>query len=342
MRRLSPQTYARLTAAVAWAVGLIIVTGGAVRLTGSGLGCPDWPTCTQNRLVAQWDYHQMVEFVNRVVTGAVSIAVILAVLGAWFRVPRRRDLIVLACGLVAGVIGQIVLGGVTVLFDLAPPFVMAHFLLSLAILATAVVLHHRASRPDTAPRPAVSSDVVYLGRVLLIAVGVVVFTGTVVTGAGPHGGDTRAKRLPFLPTDVARVHGSSVMIFLGLVLVTMYLLRRDGGAPDAMRRATVLLAAIVAQAAVGYTQYFTGVPPLLVGIHIAGAATVWAATIRFHLGLFVRPAESEKLEAWHSPSSRKPAPRPSRSNDLTPAARPATTSALTDPGWSSSGTIPST
>ena len=335
MRRLQPQTYARLTAAVTWAVGLIIVTGGAVRLTGSGLGCPDWPTCTQNRLVAAWDYHQMVEFVNRTVTGAVSVAVILAVLGAWFRVPRRRDLVVLACGLVAGVIGQIVLGGITVLFDLAPPLVMAHFLLSLAILATAVVLNHRAGRPDTAPRPAVSSDVVNLGRLLLIAVTVVVFTGTVVTGSGPHGGDTRAKRLPFLPTDVARVHGTSVMIFLGLVVVTMYLLRRDGGAPDAMRRATVLLGAIVGQAAVGYTQYFTGVPPLLVGIHIAGAAIVWVATIRFHLGLFVRPAASEKLDPW-------PPPRPSRSNDLASATRPATTSALTDPGWSSSGTIPST
>src|SRR5947207_7621459 len=106
MPKLSPTRYAGLTTAVTWAVGVIIVTGGAVRLTGSGLGCPDWPTCTQNRLVAEWDYHQMVEFVNRTVTGAVSVAVILAVLGAWVRVPRRRDLVVLACGLVLGVVGQ--------------------------------------------------------------------------------------------------------------------------------------------------------------------------------------------------------------------------------------------
>jgi cytochrome c oxidase assembly protein subunit 15 len=335
--RLSPRSYARLTAAVTWAVGVIIVTGGAVRLTGSGLGCPDWPTCTQNRLVAEWDYHQMVEFVNRTVTGAVSIAVILAVLGAWVRVPRRRDLVVLACGLVLGVIGQIVLGGITVLFDLAPSLVASHFLLSLAILAVAIVLHHRAGRPDTPPRPAVDANVVGLGRVLLLAVTVVVVTGTVVTGSGPHGGDTRAKRFPFLPTDVARVHGTSVMIFLALVVAILIVLRRTGGPAEAMRRASVLLVAIVAQAGVGYTQYFTGVPALLVGIHIAGAAAVWAATIRFHLALFVRPPapSPETIDPC-------PAPPPSKSNDLTSAGTPATTSAPIGLGWSSSGTTRST
>jgi cytochrome c oxidase assembly protein subunit 15 len=325
--RLSPRTYARLTAAVTWAVGVIIVTGGAVRLTGSGLGCPDWPTCTQDRLVAEWDYHQMVEFVNRTVTGAVSIAVILAVLGAWLRVPRRRDLLWLAGGLVAGVVGQIVLGGITVLFDLAPPLVMGHFLLSLVLLATAIVLHHRAGRPDTRPVRAVAEEVVSLGRLLLVAVTVVVITGTVVTGSGPHGGDTRAQRLPFLPTDAARVHGISVMLFLGAVLATLAMLRRSGGSAEAIRRAGVLLAVLAAQAAVGYTQYFTGVPPLLVGIHIAGAAAVWTATIRFYLALFVRPEvpAPETIDGWRAPPQ-------SRSSDLTPAARPVTTPGPIGPG----------
>src|ERR1700730_13143086 len=147
-RELSPEAYHRVTLLAVWALGFIILTGGAVRLTGSGLGCPDWPTCSRHRVVAPLHYHALVEFVNRSITGLVSVMVIVAVLGALVRVPRRRDLTWLALGLVAGVISQIVLGGLTVLFKLAPPFVMAHFLLSMLILADATVLHHRAGWPD--------------------------------------------------------------------------------------------------------------------------------------------------------------------------------------------------
>src|SRR5439155_10696828 len=116
--RLSPSGYRRVTLVAVGALAFIIVTGGAVRLTGSGLGCPDWPTCEQHRLVAPAEYHAMVEFVNRVVTGIVSVAVILAVLGSLLRRPRRRDLVWLSAALAAGVVGQIVLGGLTVLFHL--------------------------------------------------------------------------------------------------------------------------------------------------------------------------------------------------------------------------------
>ncbi len=323
--RLSPRTYARLTAAVTWAVGLIIVTGGAVRLTGSGLGCPDWPTCTQDRLVAEWDYHQMVEFVNRMVTGAVSVAVILAVLGAWIRVPRRRDLVLLACGLVAGVIGQIVLGGITVLFDLAPQLVMGHFLLSLVLLTVAVVLQARASTPPGPAVLTVPGDLVRMARLVLGTAAVVVITGTVVTGSGPHGGDTRAQRFPYLPTEVARVHGTAVLIFLAVTLVTIVLLRRAGARPETLRRTTVLLGAIVAQAAIGYTQYFTGLPALLVGIHLAGAAAVWAAAIHFYLGLFHRAGAPETIDPW-------PAPPPSNSIDPTSIGTSTRTAAPTSPG----------
>ena len=323
--RLTPASYAALTVPVGWAVAVIIVTGGAVRLTGSGLGCPDWPTCTQDRLVAAWDYHQMVEFVNRVVTGAVSIAVILAVLGALFRVPRRRDLVWLACGLVAGVVAQIVLGGITVLFDLAPALVASHFALSLVLLTVALVLRERAAAPSGRAVPAVPDELVWLGRVLLAAAAVVVVTGTIVTGSGPHGGDTRARRFPFLPTDVARVHGTSVMLFLGLTVATVLLLRRAGAREASLRRATVLLVAIVAQAAVGYTQYFTGVPAVLVGVHIAGAAAVWTATVRFHLGLFHRAGAPETIEPW-------PQPRPSSSTVPTSIGISGTTPPSTVPG----------
>src|SRR5207302_7072901 len=119
------------------------------------------------------------------------------------------------------------------------------------------------------PVAAVPPDLVRLGRAMLVAVATVVVTGTIVTGSGPHGGDTRAHRFPFLPTDVARVHSITVMVFLGLTLLTLLLLRRAGAPDVSLRRGSVLLAAIVAQAAVGYTQYFTGVPPLLVRIHLA-------------------------------------------------------------------------
>ncbi len=296
---LSPAAYRRITLGAVLALSFIIVTGGAVRLTGSGLGCPDWPTCDSDRVVAPWEYHAMVEFVNRTITGLVSLAVMLAVLGSLIRRPRRRDLTLLSAGLVAGVIGQIVLGGFTVLFDLWPPLVMSHFLLSMAILADAVVLHHRAGLPD-APgddraavpqRPVVGRELILRGRLVVGAAGLAVFLGTVVTGSGPHGGDENIDRLPFLVPDVVRIHGISVMLLIGLVLITLWRLRRDGAPAALLRRGEILLGVMVAQAAVGYVQYFTGVPVVLVGVHIAGATAVWAAAVLFLLG-FSAPAGS--------------------------------------------------
>lgn len=289
---LSPVAYRRLTLIAALAVGFIIVTGGAVRITGSGLGCPDWPTCADDHLVARLnDPPAMIEFANRTITGLVSVAVIVAVLGAVVRRPRRRDLTWLSLGLVGGVVAQIVLGGMTVLFKLKPGFVMAHFLLSLALLADAVVLHHRAGQPDGAvPRPAVGGDVRTMGRLVLVAAGLAVVLGTVVTGSGPHGGDAKVERLPFPVPDVARLHGTSVILFLTLTLVTLWRLRRAGAPPSLLRAGEVLIAVAAAQAGVGYAQYFTGVPVVLVGIHIAGAAMVWAAAVRFLLGFAVWPA----------------------------------------------------
>lgn len=287
---VSPAAYRRVTLIALVALTFIIVSGAAVRLTGSGLGCPDWPTCADNRVVAPLEYHAMVEFVNRTVTGLVSVAVILAVLGSLRRTPRRRDLTWLSVGLVAGVVGQIVLGGLTVLFELRPGFVMAHFLLSMVILADAVVLHDRAGRPDDAarPRPVVADgDVRRLGSLAVVAAGLVLFLGTVVTSSGPHGGDENAERLQFALPEVARFHGASVILFLGLVLVTLWRLRSSAAAAAVLRRGEVVLAVAVAQAALGYLQYFNGVPALLVGFHVAGAAAVWVATLRFRLAFDV-------------------------------------------------------
>jgi cytochrome c oxidase assembly protein subunit 15 len=292
---LSPKAYQRVTLGAAILLAIIIVTGGAVRLTDSGLGCPSWPNCSAGRLTphSASDSHALVEFVNRVFTGLVSIAVILAVLGSVVRQPRRRDLVWLSVGLVVGVFAQAVLGGLTVLFDLKPGFVMAHFLLSIVLLTNAIVLYRRAGQPDgpTVGRTIVSRRIVAMSRVLVLLSAAVLVTGTIVTGAGPHSGGGRTDnvtRFDLKISEVARVHGTTVMVFLALVLVTLYLVLRDRAPTSVQNRLTLLLVVLLAQAGVGYAQYFNDIPALLVGIHIAGATAVWSAAVVFALGCFER------------------------------------------------------
>jgi cytochrome c oxidase assembly protein subunit 15 len=291
--RLSPTAYRRITFVAAALLAIIIVTGGAVRLTGSGLGCPSWPNCDPGHLTPRSasDVNAMVEFLNRVFTGSVSLAVGVAVIGALLRIPRRRDLVWLSLGLVAGFFAQAVLGGLTVLFQLQPQFVMAHFLLSLALLANAIVLHHRAGQPDGPARLTVAPVVRRVATALLVAVSVVAFTGTVVTASGPHGGDAKAKRFSYSIPQVARVHGTTVMVFLLLVLLAFGLLRRTRASTADQRRLGLVLTVALAQAAIGYIQYFNGIPALLVGFHIAGATALFASVLNFWLHL-ARPDPS--------------------------------------------------
>jgi len=282
---VSPTAYRRITAAALGLLVFIAVTGAAVRLTGSGLGCSDWPTCEQGRVVAPLELHPMVEFVNRTITGLVSVAVALAVLGSLRRSPRRRDLTWLSLGLVAGVVLQIVLGGLVVLFELSPVLVQAHFVASMLLIADAVVLHHRAGQPDGPTRPVVGDPLRRLAAGLVALAAVVILTGTIVTGAGPHAGDAETSRLAIAVHDAARIHGTAMIAFLAATLWAVWLLRRDGAPAGALARAQTMLVVLVLQAAVGYTQYFTGIPPLLVGLHVLGASLVWIAVLRFALGL---------------------------------------------------------
>lgn len=282
---LTPERYRVVTLVALWLLVFIVVTGAAVRLTGSGLGCTDWPRCQSGRFVAPMQFNPMVEFVNRVITGLVSVAVVLAVLGSLRRTPRRRDLTLLSLGLVAGVIAQIVLGGLVVLFDLNPVLVQLHFVVSMALVADALVLHHRAARPD-GPRRSLVSPTVRRGAIaLVIMAGLVITTGTAVTGSGPNAGDERAKRLPFTVRASAQVHGTLLIAFLAAVLWVVWMLRRDGAPMRTLRSAQTLLTVLVLQAAVGYTQYFTEIPPLLVGLHVFGATLVWLAVLAFLMGL---------------------------------------------------------
>jgi cytochrome c oxidase assembly protein subunit 15 len=304
--RFTPVAYRRITFAAVVLLAVIIVTGGAVRLTGSGLGCPDWPNCSPGSLAPHdpTDEHAMVEFVNRVFTGLVSIAVILAVLGSLLRVPKRRDLVWLSMGLVGGVFLQAVLGGLTVIFELRPELVMAHFLLSIVLLTNAIVLHRRAAQPEAPSVLVVDRRVRDVGRALLCVAAVVLVTGTVVTATGPHGGDEEAKRFGFYLPDVAKIHGISVATFLVLTVATFWLLRRTRAPVGVQQRLGLILVVSVAQAAIGYIQYFNDIPELLVGFHIAGATAVWATVVSYYLGLFTREAD---VPVGGHDGSRRPA-----------------------------------
>jgi len=284
--RLSAASYRRITFVAVVALAAIIVSGAAVRLTGSGLGCPDWPTCDNDRLVAPLEYHAMVEFVNRTITGLVSVAVMLAVLGSLLREPRRRDLTWLSIGLVAGVIGQIVLGGITVLVDLHPVAVMSHFLLSMVILADAVVLHHRAGEPEGPRRAVVATPVVRRAvAAIVVATAAVLVAGTVVTGSGPHGGDEEARRFGFTPSAVTRVHSLLAWVVVGLTVATIVLVRRHGHRARLDGPLERVLAVLVAQGFIGYVQYALDVPVLLVGTHIVGAVLLWVVVLQLALAL---------------------------------------------------------
>jgi cytochrome c oxidase assembly protein subunit 15 len=286
---VAPQAYTRLTRFALWALAAIVVTGVAVRLTGSGLGCEDWPTCSEDRFVADLEYHALVEFVNRLFTGVVAIAVIAAVLGSWRRRPRRTDLILLSLGLVAGVLAQVGLGALLVLSELDPRFTMGHFLLSMVLLQNAAVLDIRArsdieagaARGPRGSRPGERSTdgtTRLMQWAVLVVGGALLVTGTLVTGAGPHAGDSRAERLPLLVREVARVHSIVALALLTMVVWTWWRLRASSsGGHVRMGRIAVLL---VVQGAVGYTQYFTGVPVLLVGIHVALASITWIEIVK--------------------------------------------------------------
>jgi cytochrome c oxidase assembly protein subunit 15 len=282
--------YRRITLVTLASLVAIMVTGAAVRLTDSGLGCSSWPSCEPGRLTphSASDFHGMVEYVNRLITAVVMLFSVVAVLGA--RRLRsslgRSDLYRWSLGLPVWVLGNAVVGGLVVILDLAPVSVIGHFIVSLGAVWNAVVLHWRAGEPEASSRrPLAVGTVVTACRLLLVAAGLVIVTGTVVTGSGPHAGDSRADRLDFVVGDVARLHGIAMILFLGLTLAVIWMARRGDAAPSVSSRLVELLVVLVCQAGVGYTQYFTGVPAVLVGVHVLGAALVWTAVVRVYLSV---------------------------------------------------------
>lgn len=304
MRRFSPSPTAfyRLTVVAVILLAAIVVTGGAVRLTNSGLGCPTWPKCTATSVTAPWTFHGQVEFLNRVVSFLVGLIIFVVALAATTLRPRRRDLTWLSWSLVAGFLGQGVVGGLSVIFHLAPGWVMAHFLLSMLLLWAALVLLHRCT-PGWAAEPAgtVRIELRWLGRLLVLAGGIVLFLGTVTTGAGPHAGDPGKVHRLGLPLErVTQLHADSALFLTGLVVATLVALRLADVPESVRRRGRLLLAAVAGQVVIGYTQYFLDLPRGLVLLHIAGATGLWCAAVWLQLGLTEPPADATRAEPARS------------------------------------------
>ncbi len=281
--RLRPKTYRAITFASLVSLAAIVVTGALVRLTDSGLGCSDWPRCSDDKIIDVSSTHAAVEQINRLFTGVVSLAVILAVAGSLIRSPRRKDLTWLSLSLVIGVIGQAVVGGIVVLTHLNPIAVQQHFLLSMVILAAAAVLHRRATLLDGERWVrAVEPGTMRLVWLVAALTALAIVTGTVTTGTGPHSGMHKGeyvRRFGFEISSVARVHSSAVIL---TVLAALWLVWRVRGRSDRLRLenaiSTVLVVALT-QGAVGYLQYFNGVPVVLVALHVGFATTLWLSVV---------------------------------------------------------------
>ena len=259
---------------------LIVVTGGAVRLTNSGLGCPTWPSCTSASLTPTkaYSFHGIIEFSNRQLTFLVGLFAVLVLIAAW-RQRRERGLALVGF---LGIPAQAVLGGVTVLTHLNPYAVACHFLLSMGVLAVYAVLLNRLVSGTPAIVP---SAALWACRALVALTAVVLALGTIVTGSGPHAGDLDAgtlHRIHLSPAAASQLHADAVTALIGLtlgVIALAYALRR----PLLARAAVVLFVVELLQGAIGWLQYFLGVPPLLVAVHMLGACLVWLGALRVWL-----------------------------------------------------------
>jgi cytochrome c oxidase assembly protein subunit 15 len=251
----------------------IVLTGGAVRLTGSGLGCPTWPRCTDDSYVphGELEYHSAIEFGNRTLT-FVLVAIAVATLASGLA-TARRDVAWTVVLLFLGIPAQAVIGGITVRTDLNPWVVAGHLLVSLAIIGLAVRLLLSLDRPLPPPRDDWHT---WLAWAVFASAWGVLYLGTVVTGAGPHAGDQDAERNGLDPRNVTQLHTDLVFLFVGLTVGLLFALLASGARPRAIRPVTVLLGVEVAQGAVGFVQYATDLPVLLVGLHLLGAALISA------------------------------------------------------------------
>ena len=300
---LTPRVVRRLSIASLVAVCLIVLTGAAVRLTGSGLGCPDWPSCYQHQVTPQLSFHPLVEFSNRLVTVVLIVLIAITLLATLRRRPFRRDLFELSVGLLGGVLAQAAIGAMAVYTKLNPYVVLLHFLASMLLVAVAVVLVHRSDRvyqPGSGtllvPRPLVNAT-----RVLLLLLALVIVAGTFTTGAGPHAGNSSgqlvAKRIPIALRDMAELHSTLAVLVVGLALGLAVALHATPSPERVRRSGRAMCAALMLQAAIGYTQYFTHLPAALVEVHVLGATALVVGAIQLLLSMTDHPRENGRPSA---------------------------------------------
>ncbi len=271
----------------------LVLTGGAVRVTGSGLGCPTWPECTPDSYTpvagqAEGALHAWIEFGNRLLTFALFFAAV-AMVAVVIR-SGRKDLRLLAISQIAGIFGQAILGGITVLTKLNPLSVASHFLLSIALIAAAHSLLIR-SKAHRIEKPLVSP---FLTAHTLLTV-IVIAAGTLVTGAGPHAGDADAPRLKIAIETVATIHGFLVVALILLTIAGIYR-KWQNFAFDTQRYLIIFLAACLVQGVIGYAQYLLGVPEALVAAHLLGSSLLWIAAWRVRLTQYYTFENTNTLE----------------------------------------------
>lgn len=266
----------------------LVLTGGLVRLTGSGLGCPTWPKCTPDSFVphSALGLHGVIEFTNRMLTYVLVAVAVATAVAVWRWAGSDRSMKRLVIGMGLGIPLQGVVGGISVLTDLNPWVVSAHLLLSMVLVAAAVLLLVRVRGTDNESSATPHAWLVRLTYVVLWAV---VYLGTIVTGSGPHAGDRDAPRNGLNPADISQAHADVVFLLIGLTFGCWLALR--GTAPVAARAALVVLVVELAQGLIGFVQYWTDLPIALVAIHLVGAAVLIAAGT--HLLLQVQPARTE-------------------------------------------------
>ncbi|KAB1913830.1 hypothetical protein GUI43_06454 [Micromonospora noduli] len=258
----------------------IVVTGGAVRLTASGLGCPTWPRCTDDSYVTtpEMGVYGVIEFGNRMLTFAVGLIALATVLAVLAHRPRRPGLLVLAVAVFLGIPAQAVIGGITVLTNLNPWVVGLHFLASMAVIAAAYALWRRIGDPDGPTVAVVPAPLRALARVTTGVTVAVLVVGTWVTGSGPHAGDHGAARNGLDPETISQVHADGVFLLIGLSVALIFAFRAVG-AQRATRAAIILVAVELSQGLIGFVQYFTHVPAILVGTHMLGSCLVLLAAL---------------------------------------------------------------
>jgi cytochrome c oxidase assembly protein subunit 15 len=282
MRLVSPRTLMRPLAAANLVANIaLVVTGAAVRLTGSGLGCPTWPRCTAQSYTttAAMGVHGAIEFGNRLLGIALAVIALACLVVAALQRPRRRSLVLLALAVALGIPGQGVIGGITVLTDLNPWVVGLHFLLSMALIAGAYALWRRSGESDGPARPLVPGPLRTLARLVAGAAAAVILAGVVVTGSGPHAGDEHARRTGLDPQAVSQLHADLVFLLLGLSVGLWFALLATAAPRFTMRATATLLGIELAQGLIGFVQYFTGLPVVLVAVHMLGATLVWTGTL---------------------------------------------------------------